>query len=239
MTQAGTITGKDKFLKRTSQNLGREEVPTSVTLPAWTKRPQDKVLQGATQDELVDVLIAHSEKIHTNVVTAPQAELEKFLEAAVKELGGEPVVCTRDERFASYGLSSFIEKGEKDGSLHVWAENQREENLKKAEQAKVGITFSDITLAESGTVVLFRQDGIGRSVSLLPENYIAIIPKSTLVPRMTQAAAVIRENQKNGTAMPSCINFISGPSNSADIELRLVVGVHGPVKVIYIVVEDR
>lgn len=235
--ETGTISGKDKFLKRLSNRMGREEAPASVSLPAWSKRPQDKVLEGASQDELVDVLIAHSRAIHTDVVTSSSQDLEKFLQEAVSELGGGPIVCTRDERFSSFGLGNYLDREEKNGSLDVWEEGNRKDSLEVAEKANIGITFSDVTLAESGTVVLFRQEGIGRSVSLLPENYIAIIPKSTLVPRMTQAAKIIRNNQQDGQ-MPSCINFISGPSNSADIELRLVVGVHGPVKVIYIVVED-
>lgn len=56
---------------------------------------------------------------------------------------------------------------------------------------------------------------------------------------MTQASAIIKQKIADGDVIPSCINYVTGPSNSADIEMDLVVGVHGPVKAAYIVVEDR
>lgn len=97
--------------------------------------------------------------------------------------------------------------------------------------------FSDVTLAESGTVTLFHNKDHGRSISLLPKTFVAIIPKSTLVPRMTQAATLIHKMQTQGEDVPSYVSFITGPSNSADIEMNLIVGVHGPVKATYIVVD--
>ena len=54
-----------------------------------------------------------------------------------------------------------------------------------------------------------------------------------------QASAIIKQKIADGDVIPSCINYVTGPSNSADIEMDLVVGVHGPVKAAYIVVEDR
>ncbi|MDU3049469.1 MAG: lactate utilization protein C, partial [Escherichia coli] len=65
-----------------------------------------------------------------------------------------------------------------------------------------------------------------------------ILRKSTILPRVAQLAEKLHQKAQAGERMPSCINIISGPSSTADIELIKVVGVHGPVKAVYLIIED-
>ncbi|PYZ94158.1 lactate utilization protein C [Salipaludibacillus keqinensis] len=236
----GSIHNKDKFLNNVANRLGRKRRKEGVELPKWSKLPQYEVFDGLSQDELLAQFVLQCDSIHTNVVVTSFEELGKIFPEVIEDLGGKSIVHWKDPRFQEYGLLEALNKEKEEGcSIYEWNPDLGQRNIDKAEQANIGITFSDVTLAESGTVVLHSDNGKGRSVSLLPEKYLAIIPKSTLVPRMTQATDKIHDIAKENGRMPSCINFISGPSNSADIELRLVVGVHGPVKATYIVVDDR
>jgi len=238
---AGSIQNREVFLAKVAKSLGRTSVLQQVKPPTYQYQPQHKVYEGATVDELVGILKEHCTKIHTDYYQTSTANLPETLKKAIEAFGGGTVMITKDERFQAFGLDALLNdtlpaEGHR---VYEWNPGIGEENIALAERMQVGITFSEITLAESATVVLFSSPEKGRSVSLLPNTYIAIIPKSSIVPRMTQASEQIRARMQKGEQVPSSINFVTGPSNSADIEMNLVVGVHGPVKAAYIVVEDQ
>ncbi|MFD2044675.1 lactate utilization protein C [Ornithinibacillus salinisoli] len=232
------IQNREAFLENLVQNLGRGRRTEGVERPNWSVSPQWDVYRDLSQDELVDVLEQQCKVIHTDFKRTSKEELPVILSETIEGYSGKSIVTSNDVRNESYGVTRLLETFKQDDKeVHVWDPNFGDENRVFAERADVGITFSDITLAESGTVTLFNNTGNGRSISLLPKTYIAIIPKSTIVPRMTQAAKQIHEANQEGSDIPSCVSFITGPSNSADIEMKLIVGVHGPIKVTYIVVE--
>ncbi|RCW63745.1 LutC/YkgG family protein [Saliterribacillus persicus] len=236
--EAGQIHNKDAFLSKVRNHLGVIEVKDHVEKPEWSVSPQKNVLKGKSKDELVEVLKEQCKVIHTDFYQTKKNELNGVLESIIKKFQATSVVSWSDEEMKKYlnGIDAIIKNNNIDFS--EWDDSNPEESIKNAEKADIGITYSDITLAESGTVVLFNSLGKGRSISLLPKFYVALIPKSSIVPRMTQATTKIDQEIEAGNLIPSCVNFITGPSNSADIEMNLVVGVHGPIKAAYIVLDD-
>lgn len=234
-----TIQNRDQFLNTIANSLGRP-IKTKATRPAWKHLPQLEVLKNASQDELVEALKQQCENIHTKFHQTSTSNLADTLQQVINEFGGKSVVAWKDERFEKFGLKETIQSLPENGiEYHEWDSNDHELNIKNAEKANISITISEITLAESATAVLYSHPNRGRTMNFLPENVIVLIPKSSIVPRMTQAAQKIHKQIESGEQIPSCILFMSGPSNSADIESVLIVGVHGPVRATYIVVEDQ
>lgn len=237
----GQIYNREKFLQRITTKLNRPK-PEKLERPSWSYAPQHEVLKNLSQDELVDVLAKQCEQIHTEVYKTTNESLAVTLQEIVKKESAKSIILSNDNRYEQFGIKHFLQQDLSKNGCHVheWDPAlSRDENIAIAEKADIGMTFSDITLAESGTVVLFSNAHTGRTVSLLPTTYVAIVPKSTIVPRMTQATAEIHRRVERGEVIPACINFVSGPSNSADIEMNLVVGVHGPVRAYYVIVMDK
>lgn len=233
------IQNRESFLNNIANSLGRSRQTSKVERPIWTTQPQYDVHQDLSQDELVDVLSDRCSAIHTDFKRTSIENLPVALRETIEGYKVKSVIAPWDERNDEYGLTEFYNEIAEEGIEYFkWDTKKGEENIRFAEGADVGITFSDLTLAESATVTLFNNKYNGRTISLLPKSYIAIIPKSTVVPRLTQATKHIHQANQNGHQTTSCISFISGPSNSADIEMNLIVGVHGPVQATYIVVDD-
>ncbi|KYG31884.1 LutC/YkgG family protein [Alkalihalobacillus trypoxylicola] len=234
----GTIHNQEKFLNQIAASLGRERKSKDVIRPKWKTEPQRKVFSDESTDQLVKRLEEQCTRIHTTFERTTKNKLTEVLMKVIERYEGEKIIYWDDDRFNQFGLNTAFHEWGKDREFFKWDHTKGKENIHFAEQADIGITFSDITLAESGTVVLLNNEGKGRSVSLLPTSYVALIPKSTVVARMTQATDELHKLAQKEGAFPTCVNFISGPSNSADIEMNLVVGVHGPIRATYILLED-
>ena len=95
----------------------------------------------------------------------------------------------------------------------------------------VGITSAQAAIAETGTLVLDSVHERHRLVSLVPPVHIAIVNASAIFETLGEALTSLRKQHELSPA----VTFITGPSRTADIELTLTVGVHGPQE-LYVIV---
>jgi len=92
----------------------------------------------------------------------------------------------------------------------------------------LGVTGVFAAIAETGTLMLVSGPDSPATVSLLPETHVAIVPAARIVPHMEDGWD--RARAELG-ALPRAVNFVSGPSRTADIDQQLVLGAHGPYRV--------
>ena len=100
----------------------------------------------------------------------------------------------------------------------------------------VGITEAFCAIAETGTLMTLSGAQTPPVSSLLPETHIAVLRVSQIVPAMEEAWQRLRSVHGPAEFMPRAVNFISGPSRTADIEQTLTFGAHGPYRVHVILV---
>jgi L-lactate dehydrogenase complex protein LldG len=108
---------------------------------------------------------------------------------------------------------------------------------KEMGKAEVGITGADYGLADTGTLVLRSVSGQDRGSSLLPPIHITLLERSRILPGTDELMSILTKDIKNEGRMKSCITLITGPSKTADIELTLVRGVHGPGELFVILLD--
>jgi L-lactate dehydrogenase complex protein LldG len=116
---------------------------------------------------------------------------------------------------------------------------KRKDYLEIVNEAELGITGADYGLADTGTLVLRALSGQDRSASVLPPSHVAIIEAEHILPGSDDFLVKLQlEMAENGT-LDSCLTLITGPSKTADIELTLILGVHGPKDLHVIILKTR
>ena len=104
------------------------------------------------------------------------------------------------------------------------AREARAERLVALGRAAVGLTGAVAGIAETGSLVLASGPGRPRLAWLLPPHHVALLPRGRILPTLEAVLAAHLGPWERSAE----VAFVSGPSRSADIELTLTRGVHGP-----------
>lgn len=95
--------------------------------------------------------------------------------------------------------------------------------------ADLTITRGDLLIARTGTLIMKTIRDDMRLASCLSRIHVAVVSGSRLISSTEESASYLRASL--GSEDPCVISFISGPSRTADIEMKLILGVHGPHEV--------
>jgi len=101
------------------------------------------------------------------------------------------------------------------------------------DEVEAGITGADYAVAESGTLVIVHDADQPRLISLAPIMHIALVSVERIVPTYERAIEELYGDTKN---IPSHVTFITGPSMTADIKGKPFKGMHGPRRLMVILI---
>jgi L-lactate dehydrogenase complex protein LldF len=106
--------------------------------------------------------------------------------------------------------------------------------------ASVGISGANAAIAETGTVMIVTNEGNADLTVTLPNVHIALFGIDKVVATLDDATSMLRMLPRSGTGqrITSYVNFVTGPSRSADIEQSLTIGVHGPSEMHCVVLDN-
>ncbi|MCL7395585.1 MAG: lactate utilization protein [Thaumarchaeota archaeon] len=183
--------------------------------------------------DTVERFISELEKLGaTGKLLKTYADVVKHISGLVVEKGAKLVLMGDLERRLSSELSKAI--ASIGASCFDIKDVDRRELRKLLEKADIGITGADLAVAETGSLVIASENDAERLLSCLPPIHIAIISKENIIDNFLELAEWLRRMQNTGTRT---ISIITGPSRTADIELEIVMGVHGPCEQHVIILE--
>ncbi len=205
----------------------KKEVPLRPEMTPLNETVLDREQMIAKFTEMLFLQTATTHRVNDN-----HEALDKL-----KEIIGDEkltrVVASTDNVITPLDLPSW---GEKNG-IHVSTArdftNRNDFKDEVFERAEAGITGADFAVAESGTLGLIHDADQARLISLAPILHIALVPVDRFIPVYEDA---IDKVFGDGDTVPSQFSFITGPSMTADIQATPFRGMHGPRRMIVILI---
>ena len=184
-------------------------------------------MMSTITDALYDRFQKNLESVNGACVRASTGTLAQTLVEQMKKLDIGDTCIAPTPLFEEAGVVKALEEA----GIQVYTDHIR----LHAETAKGGVTEAQYGIAELGTLVQGRDSVDERIIGTMSESYFGVIAGSAIVPEYDEMFEMIG----NLPEIPNFVGFITGPSRTADIECVGTVGVHGPIRLTAIVVDDK
>ena len=193
--------------------------PTHAPDVAWTPKSEP-----ARHEEIEDLPTRFLEELEAiggcgRRVSCPE-EAREYVVSLAREKGAKLLVRWDVEELDRLGVDDPLR--EVGVEVVVWSDLGDFRGV--AARADVGLSTAEWAIAETGSLVLTSGTGRGRTVTLLPPTYVAVVAVEKVLPTVSEAI----EKYTGGESLPANVCFHTGPSRSGDIEMSLVTGMHGP-----------
>jgi L-lactate dehydrogenase complex protein LldG len=222
------MAGRTEFLEsiRRRTQTGRYK-PTQAPDVAWT--PNGELVR---REEIEDRPARFLEELRAiggygRRVLSPE-EVREYVVSLAREKGAKLLVRWDVEELDRLDVDDPL----KQAGVEVVAWRDIEDFRAVAARADIGLSTAEWAIAETGSLVLTSGPGRGRSVTLLPPTYVAVIAVERILSTVPEAI----EKYAGDGGVPANVCFHTGPSRSGDIEMTLVTGMHGPGEVHVILV---
>lgn len=183
-------------------------------------------------DNLFDQLAKRAESSGWRVVKLSDLRsVGEYVSILAAERNSGSVVASGQEVIQNIELQDHVDTDV------FFIQKSMEDAREKCIEADIGVTGVEYAIAETGTCVLTAGDRLNRLVALTPPVHVAVVTKGQVLPSLDELF-VLRQKDSKEEAMPAYTNLISGPSRSADIEYKLITGVHGPGEVHLVLVNE-
>jgi L-lactate dehydrogenase complex protein LldG len=203
-------------LERVRRALGRANAP--LTEPPAPPVLTESVVRLVGRDVSLAELFAKRAGELKMIVTPVSAEDagRRLVEFLAKHLI-KTVAVSLSPLLDRLGVRAALE------SAALTVKNWDEITLDRMYDFDCGVTDVDCAVAESGTIVIKPSSHHGRSMSLVPMFHVAFVETSQILPDMVDLFERLARDPERSNYI-----LISGPSKTADIEMNVVTGVHGP-----------
>ncbi|MBW1717178.1 MAG: lactate utilization protein [Deltaproteobacteria bacterium] len=190
-------------------------------------RWQDLGKQRSTNvKELVKAFKTECELLSGKVYVArTNREAHQFLSLIIKQAGIKRIIKWNSHLLRRLEIDRVLD------SLGI------QDYVRHEATAELGISGVDYGLADTGTLVLRTSRTQDRATSLLPPVHVALMESERILPGSEDLILKLMLELGGKAELDSCLTLISGPSLTADIELNLVSGIHGPGELHVIILE--